>query len=102
MWDLPGGHVQPGETPAAALVRELSEELGVLISPPAGPPWRTLSDDEAGITLAIWVVEHAGPVENRAPHEHDALVWASADDLGAMALADPAYEGLLLEVLDRS
>lgn len=28
MWDLPGGHVDPGETPDACIRRELLEELG--------------------------------------------------------------------------
>lgn len=32
-WEVPGGHVEPGESPLAAAVREVREELGVEVAP---------------------------------------------------------------------
>ena len=39
-WELPGGKVEPGEAPLSAVIRELEEELGIVVT--TGPIWEVL------------------------------------------------------------
>ncbi len=99
-WDVIGGHVEAGETPAGALVRELDEELGIRVDSDAlGQPFRTATVGPK-LQLDVWVItEWTGEVMNQAPEEHDRLGWFSAAELSQLAWSDPEIERLVGDAL---
>lgn len=100
VWDLPGGHVEAGERPGEALVRELAEELGIEVDVPDRAADRVLTDDPTGLRLSIWLVdEWRGEPANLAPDEHDAIGWFRLEDLDGLLLADDAYRTELAALL---
>ncbi len=88
IWDLPGGHIEDGEMPHEALVRELEEELGIVVQLATLEPNRTLTP-EAGLTVHVWVVRAwSGELSNRAPAEHDAIAWFGVSEVAELDLPD--------------
>lgn len=79
-WEFPGGKVEPGETPAQALVRELDEELGICVS--GLRPWlvREHHYEHARVRLHFFEVHRwNGAIDDRV---HSALSWQQADQPG--------------------
>ena len=101
VWDLPGGHVEPGELPGAALARELREELGIDIAAPSGPPVHEVRADT--FDMQIWLIEAwMGSPINAARDEHDAIAWFTEDALGELSLAHDGYLAIFSQVLCRA
>jgi 8-oxo-dGTP diphosphatase len=88
LWELPGGKVAAGESDAAALVRELEEELGVGVTVGERLGRDVVLNDQ--MTLRAYLVTQTGG--SVQPRDHRALRWVTADELDGLAWV-PADRG---------
>ena len=81
LWEFPGGKVEPGERPEAALIRELREELGIEVSEACLSPFVFASHayDDFHLLMPLYLCRRwEGTVVAR---EHSALAWVRPDKL---------------------
>jgi 8-oxo-dGTP diphosphatase len=99
-WELPGGKVEPGESPERALVREVAEELGCTVTVTG-----TLAGEAPiGDTMVLRVLTAELTDGQPAPHEHDAIRWLGAAELDSVdwLAPDRPFLDQLRKVLEES
>ena len=98
LWEFPGGKLEADEAPLAGLIRELHEELGILVQaaqPLLVLPWRY---DGFQLRLDTWLVSSwQGEPQSL---EGQGLRWCSPDALPPEELA-PADRAILEHLLGR-
>ena len=106
VWDMFGGHVEPGEGHEQTLVRELDEELG--ITPVEWTFLETLTVDLPAVNTSppdllivhiYLVTDWTGTPVNMQPEEHSTIGWFSVDEAIRLELADAMYPMLFKKYL---
>jgi 8-oxo-dGTP diphosphatase len=101
LWEFPGGKIEPGETPEAALIRELEEELGIRIAGKCLAPlsFASHSYPDFHLLMPLYVCRRwDGEIEARQGQE---LAWVRARRLAdyAMPPADEPLKAVLRDLL---
>ena len=81
-WEFPGGKIEPGEAPEAALVREIREELNAEIA--VGDLLQTIDWDYPTFHLTMHCYLCTPTSDNLHLNEHTASAWLTKETLATV------------------
>jgi 8-oxo-dGTP diphosphatase len=101
VWDVFGGHREPGEGLEETLVRELQEELGITPTQWSYLGTITIPASADELILHLYrVTAWEGMPQNRQLEEHSTIGWFSLAEAVQLPLADPGYRELFERYLN--
>lgn len=90
LWELPGGKLDPGESPETALVREWLEELDLAIKPTTYVATSFL-DMEVSFHIDLYLVETVDSLSVGRALDHTELRWVEPLDAIENLPCSPAF-----------